>query len=243
MSETEFQPIKGIQPKAWKMLIYGYPGCGKSTLATHAPAPLFLDLEAGLSRVDCEKTPNQLKSIDEILEWLRWFLRSNYKTVVIDTIDELEKHLAAKVIAEYNRENRPVKTIADIPYGRGGELLVSAWREFLQILDHVHNAGKNVLMIGHEQVIKFENPVDANFDFYTVNIHKKAAPIVTAKLDAVLFARYETVVKGLKDGKGKAVTTGERILYTSQGGSWIAKNRFGLPETMPMDKSLFDKII
>ncbi len=239
-----FAVIHGRQPAAWKVLIYSCPGTGKSTWATFAPKPIFLDLENGLARIDCSKTPKQLQSLEEVTDWLRWFIKSEYETVVIDTIDELEKFLAAKVVAAWNRDSKPkVDTVSDIPYGRGGDLLVARWREFITILDHVQKAGKNVLLVGHEQIVKFENPLGANYDFYTVNIHKKAAPVVMAKLDGVFFARIDTYFKGEKDGKGKAVAAGERVLYTTQGGSFVAKSRFDLPDSLPLDGAVFSKLI
>ena len=240
-----FTPIRGIRPRAWKMLVYGKPGIGKSTLGTFAPAPLFLDLESGLDRVDCAKTPERLRSLDDVLAWLRWVIRSaEYQTVVIDTIDELERFLAARVVEAWNKDNRAVKTVADIPYGRGGDLLAAEWKHVIDVFDHLSTAGKNVLLIGHEQVTKFENPSDANFDLWTPNLHKKAYPVVTAKLDAVLYARWEVFVRDADKlkGKGKAQSTGERVVHTIDGGSFIAKNRFGLAEVEPMNGDLFAKI-
>jgi Cdc6-like AAA superfamily ATPase len=238
-----FQVTRGVVASPWKILVYGRPGIGKSTLATFAPSPLFLDLENGLSRVNCAKTPKRLTSLNEVKDWLRWFLRDpEFKTVVIDTIDELERFLAINVVTAWNAGNKKVKTVADIPYGRGGELLVAEWKEVIDIFDHITAAGKNILLIGHEQINKFENPSDDNYNFYSVNLHKKCEPVVTAKLDAVLYARYETIVKDADDGKGKAAVTGKRVLSTNHGGSFVAKNRFSLPETMDMDKSVFDAI-
>lgn len=241
-----FRVIRGRQPAAWKVAIYGQPGIGKSSLGAFAPSPLFMDLENGLARVDCVRTPTQLKTFDEVKAWLRHVVKSTeYKTAVIDTLDALEKMLCDKVIEAWNRSNKKVTTVADIPYGRGGDLLVAEWKEVIDIFDHVTAAGKNVLLIGHEQIVKFENPTDANYDFYTVNIHKKAAPVVVAKLDAVLFARLETVVKG--EEKGKAISTGRRVLHTQQAASYVSKNRFDLPAEVSMErgseKSLFDLFV
>jgi len=243
LAADPFSVVHGKQPAAWKVLVYSNPGVGKSTWAALAPKHIFLDLENGLARVDCTKTPHQLKSYEEVVDWLRWFIKSEYQTVVIDTVDELEKFLSAKVVATWNQDNKKVTTVADIPYGRGGDLLVARWRDFIAILDHVHATGKNVLLLGHEQIVKFENPTGANYDFYTVNIHKKAAPVVMAKLDGVFFARIDTYFKGEKDGKGKAVAAGERVLYTTQGGSFVAKSRFDLPDSLPLDGAVFSKLI
>lgn len=241
-AEPPFKILRGKQPAAWKALIYGVPGVGKSSLGAYAPAPLFLDLENGLKWIDCAKTAH-LTDLEEVKEALRYVIReADFKTAVIDTIDELEKMLSKRVVDGWNASNKTrVKTVADIPYGRGGELLVAEWKAVIEIFDKVVAAGKNVLLIGHQQVIKFENPSDANFDFYTVNVHKKVGPLVIAKLDAVLFAHYETIVKG--DGeKGKAVATGKRVLNTEAGASYEAKNRFSLPPQISLERSpaLFD---
>lgn len=246
----EFKPIRGKVASPWKALIYGQPGVGKSSLANQAPGVFFLDLENGLNRIDCWKTPERLLTYEDIVSWMKWAIENpEVKTIAIDTIDEMEKILAAKALALYNEDVRsPVSTLADIPYGRGADLLVSEWRKFIEIIERVVARGKNLLLIGHEQVQKFENPSDANYDFYTVNLHKKAAPVVIAKLDAVLFARFENIVKGAVDNKGKelpkgkAVSTGQRVLVTTQGASWIAKNRMNLEETMPMTGEVFARM-
>lgn len=240
-----FATTKGAGNAGWKILLYGTPGVGKSTLASFAPSPLALDLENGLARVDIERTPKKLTSFDEVMAWMRHaFAKPSVRTIIVDTVDELDRMLSRRVVDDYNRPSgvKKVKTVSDIPYGRGGDMLVNEWKVILDVFDSLVAAGKNVLLTGHEQIIKFENPTDANFDFYAVNVHKKVAPVITAKMDAVLFARFETVIKNEDDGKGKAASTGRRVLHTEQGASWIAKNRFSLPEIMDLNKSLFDLI-
>lgn len=231
---------RGVKAAAWKLLVYGTPGIGKSTLAAAAPAPYFLDLENGIARIDCAGSPARLTTLTEVYDEIAWFKgQTEFQTLVVDTIDELEKMLSARVVAGWDKPD--VKTVADIPYGRGGDLLVHAWRELLDGFDRLVAGGKNVLFTGHEQIIKFENPSDANFDFYAVNVHKKVAPVVTAKLDAVFYARYETFVTGVdeKKGKGKAGGQGRRVLHTQQGPSFIAKSRFQMPAVVPLDKNVF----
>ena len=240
----EFQTVRGRRPSPWKALIFGAPGWGKSTLAAKAPGVFFLDLENGLERVeDCWRTPTRLTTYDEVMKWTKWAVENpEVQTIAYDTIDEVEKILSAKALAVYNADVRtPALTLADIPYGRGTELLVMEWRKFVDVIERIHARGKNVLFVGHEQIVKFENPSDAPFDFYTVNLHKKSVPVVLAKLDAVLFAKFESIVKGAIDNKGKelpkgkAISTGNRILLTTQGASWTAKNRMNLEPTLSAD--------
>ena len=53
---------KGIQQSAVKVVVYGVEGIGKTTFASHFPAPLFLDLDRGSRRMDVDR-------IDSIQDW------------------------------------------------------------------------------------------------------------------------------------------------------------------------------
>jgi hypothetical protein len=54
-------------------------------------------------------------------------------------------------------------------------------------------------------------------------------------VDAVLFANYETFVdKASKMARGKGLSTGARIIHTERRAAWDAKNRYGLPEHLPL---------
>lgn len=50
----------------------------------------------------------------------------------------------------------------------------------------------------------------------------------------VLFTNYETIVVKNEDKKNKA-QGGRRVMYTTHHPCWDAKNRFGLPEKLPLD--------
>ena len=58
--------------------------------------------------------------------------------------------------------------------------------------------------------------------------------------DAVLFTRYETFAHvDEKTKRAKGVSTGARVLHTQRTAAWDAKNRYDLPEVLPLDWSAF----
>lgn len=241
--------VKGTTPKAWVVAVYGVPGCGKSTLATYAPNPIFLDIEGGLDRVDCVRyqaddwdTRTKIETWDELRQALFDCMSSDFQTVVIDTMSAVEELMATKICAEHDKP-----TLADFAYGAGYAALFSQWMNFMKCLYDLKNAGRNVLCIAHDQIEDAKNPSGENWERYAPNIHKKSVAGVIGKMDAVLFAHYEKQFVTKQNDKKIAVETGRRLLQTVEKPYCIAKNRFGMPEqlsfTEPNDaRQLFEVI-
>ncbi len=57
---------KGRESRPPRIMIYGSEGVGKSSFASLAPNPIFIQTEDGLSEIDCAKFP-QAKSYDEVV--------------------------------------------------------------------------------------------------------------------------------------------------------------------------------
>lgn len=51
------QIISGVLPKAVKAVIYGPEGIGKTTFASLAPDPLFIDTEGSTTRLNVKRLP------------------------------------------------------------------------------------------------------------------------------------------------------------------------------------------
>ena len=84
---------KGVVPGAKKIVLYGPEGVGKSTWASHAPRPVYVGAERGSKYLDVARIPAaELKHWGDVLDWLYEFRnpRSQYQTLVIDTLDWLE---------------------------------------------------------------------------------------------------------------------------------------------------------
>lgn len=230
---------KGREQQPPRIMIYGSEGVGKSTFAALAPNPVFVQTEDGLSEIDCSKFP-LAKSFDDVVLQLQAVRdeQHDYGTVVIDSLDWLERLVWDRVCADYG-----VKCIekADGGYGKGYVHALTYWRQIVSILNDIRSKrGMAVVMIAHAAVERFEDPEHAAYDRYTPRLHKKACSLVCEWVDAVLFASRRLRVDSTT-GKAAPVGAdgGERILRTNGSPACIAKNRFGLPTELPLSWAAF----
>lgn len=232
--------IRGKEARPWKVLLYGVPGVGKSTWAAHAPDAIVVNLEDGVKRIDCVKTP-LIKSWGELNEALLFiYHKTEHKTVVIDTMTALEKLLVQKTIDEDQKKR---KHLSDWGFNTGFEVLAANFSLFLQKLFTIAPE-KNLLFIGHQKIERYEDPMNDGYDRYTIDVHKKIAPILISNMDAVLFAQYETFARKQEgNSHGKGVGTGKRIVHTQEMPAYIAKNRFDLPGSIELNPDIFTKFI
>ena len=77
---------RGRAPTPPRILLYGTEGIGKSTFASEAPKPIFVQTEDGLAEIDCDEFP-LATSFDDVLQALAELRAQahDYETVVIDT--------------------------------------------------------------------------------------------------------------------------------------------------------------
>lgn len=228
-------PITGGRVAApVKVVLYGPEGIGKSTLAAAFPGTLFIDTEGGTKRLDVARLPRP-ESWEMLLDEVDGARRGEYGcgTLVIDTADWAER-LCVRAVCERAR----VRGIEDFGYGKGYVYLKEEFEKLLNALEDVTFAGCNVVVTAHAQITKFEQPDEmGGYDRWTMKTSKQVAPLLREWCDALLFANYKTIV--VKDGDGKSAKGkaqgGRRVLYTAHHPCWDAKNRFGLPDEVPME--------
>lgn len=233
--------LTGRRPASFRIVIYGTPGIGKSTLASYAPRPLFMDLEGGLNQIDCHRTLRCTSWMDCIESMQIVAETDTYDTLVIDTISAMDSVLTRKI----NDENpKQPKNLAQWGWQTGFEVLAASWSLFLKHLDVLQEKhGKNVILVGHSTIQKMEDPTSDPYDRYTIDTHKKNIPVIVNNADAVLFARHDLIVKEKENSKRlRAIPTGERFLHCLESPAYVAKNRFGLPEKVKMHPEVYDMI-
>ncbi len=227
---AQFNVISGVQRTAIKTLIYGPEGIGKSTLAAMWPNPIFIDLEGGTNQLPVVRleSPSSWSMLRAELTAIK-NREVPCSTVVIDTVDAAERMCAEYIMARDGK-----KSIEEWNYGKGYTLLYEEFGRLLDYLTDTAASGINIVVLGHSTMRKFERPDESGaYDRFELKLTKQVSPMVKEWADMVLFCDYKTYVETNKAGKAKA-TGGARVIRTTHVPAWDAKNRFGLPDELPL---------
>ena len=236
MAITLDQLTRSNVPKPPIMTIYGIAGVGKSTLAANASNPVFAITEDGLGVLDVPHFPiaRSYESVMDIVEFL-YNEEHDFKTFVLDSLDWFEPLVQAKAC----RDNG-WSSIEEPGYGKGYVAALTLWRQYIEGVNALRDArGMTIIQIAHADVKRFDSPEHDPYDRYGIKLHTRAAALIQEHSDIILFANYRiSTIKadvGFSKKVNRAVGSGERVLYTSERPAFLAKNRYGLPDVLPMD--------
>jgi len=227
---------KGPTMRAKRLFVGGIEGVGKTTFLTQCPNPIVVCAEDGLTENAFAGIANYTpESWPDLLGFIDYLTTANhtYQTIGFDTEDWLE-HFAVKFIC--NRDGK--SNIEEYGFSKGQSVILP--NEFRQLLAklEVLQQKKNIMVVftSHIQVKTFNNPAGDNYDRYEASGTKQVVSLIKQWCDVNLFATFEVVTKkDSKKGKAKGMCTDARIVHTTYSAAWDAKNRCGLPETLPFD--------
>lgn len=224
-----------------RVLVYGIEGIGKSTFAAGAPDPIFILTEDGLGSLDVEHFPIA-QSLDNVMDAIGSLYAEDhpYKTVVLDSLDWLEAIIHCEMEEKYDAK--------DLAYGKGAMIAAQKWREVLDGMNALRNDKKMiVIFLAHNTIKRFDSPEVEPFDRYQPKLQERSSAVVREWADAVMFANYKTIVKkddvGFNKTVARGISSGERLLFTTEKPAYMAKNRYNLPDSIPLTWDAFANAI
>ncbi|MEG1516385.1 MAG: ATP-binding protein [Clostridia bacterium] len=132
-------------PRKLRLLLAGYPGIGKSTLALSAPNPLHIDVDFGIDRIEPQyrKPYIQPKTYDEVVGDLAPINLTNFETLVFDTGGKLLDLMKPWAIKNDPKNGKRDGSLSLAGYGAVG-------REFVRLMDYCYyELDKHVIVVFH----------------------------------------------------------------------------------------------
>jgi len=223
-----------------RILIHGVAGVGKSTFAAGADKPAFILTEDGLGTLQVAHFPlaRTYTDVVEALDALR-YEEHDINTAVIDSVDWLEPLIWAETCRLNKWDN-----IEQPGYGKGYAAALDVWRDYVDRLNALRDERNlAIVQIAHTDIKRFDSPEHEPYDRYIIKLQARAAALLQEHSDVVLFANYRvSVVKsevGFNKKVARALGSGERVMHTAERPAFLAKNRYGLPDTLPLSWQAF----
>jgi hypothetical protein len=223
--------------RAPRVMLYGPHGIGKSTFGASAPAPIFIQTEDGLGTLDVDHFP-LAKTYQDVVDAIGVLYAEDhaFQTAVIDSLDWLDTLILADINSRFEAK--------ELAYGKGAVIAADYWRQVLDGLNALRNdRNMAVILLAHAQVKRFDSPEVEPFDRYSPKLQERSSALVQEWCDAVFFANFKLFVTksevGFNREVARGMTTGERVMYTTEKPAFLAKNRYSLPESLPLSWHAF----
>lgn len=216
-------PKSGLED--FTILIYGKPKIGKTTFANQFGNTLFLATEAGLAGLDAYQIPvNSWDMFKTVIVELSQS-KHDFKTVCIDTIDNLYKFCC-----EWGCKSLNIPHQSDAGFGKGYDVINS---EFLRELTKLSLQPTGLLMISHVKEKEIKPRAGIAYSYFFPTLPEAARKIVLGMADIILY--LDTTFEQTGD-----TVTEQRTIHTKPSNNYEAGGRIDyLPSSIPLDFTAF----
>lgn len=212
--------ISKATPTAPKLLLYGMPGVGKSTLASKLKKPIFIDLEGGLNYMDVDRTPTitKFEEVYVVLAELYNAAKSGkreYDTIVIDSADWLVRKIVEKAAGIDRTRLDETLNRSNGGYGNGKQVLENHIRtQLLPMLQALNSQGYGICLVAHADRKTMMNADGTDSEQISPKIDVNTMSSFVEWADSVFYLKKDI--------------SGERVLLLESDDTALAKNRMGL---------------
>ncbi len=225
--------IRKVERQPDRILLVGTEGVGKTTFAADSNAPVFICAENGIPSIlgEVPRFPAP-QNVEDVLDCVRTLIREDheFKTLVVDTVDWLEPIVWADLC-----KRNSWASIEAPGYGKGYVAATEEWRRIIAAFDALRaRKGMEVILLAHATIKNFANPAGDDYARYECKLNKSAAALLKEWADSNLFAIHEEFVSD-HGTRSKGVSTGRRVIHTNRTSAWDAKNRWDLPDELPLN--------
>lgn len=239
-------------PKVKRGFIFtfvGEGGLGKTALGATFPSPIFIPTEEGLIPPDIERFPLATSSADVVSNMMQLGQeKHDFKTLIIDTITQLNVLLEQEVIDNDPKGPRSINTAMG-GYGAGHGAVSAAHmniRNWAGLLSA--QRGMQIVFLAHANTETVKPPDTDEYYRYSIRMNQRSVSHYSDNADLVGYIKLATFSRKSGEGPSErtlAISDGRRVISCYPQASSIAKNRFGITQDIEFvkDTNPFERLV